>query len=427
MYRFFYSLIFYLLLPVIYFRLWLRGKQNVGYRQRWGERLGFHLPACSNPKIIWVHSVSVGETLAAIPLCRCLNQKYPDHQLLITTTTPTGSERVHAAFGDSVIHCYLPYDITPAIRRFLKHFQPALLIIMETELWPNLIAHCKMSHIPMLLANARLSDKSTKGYLKFAKLTRPMVQALDKIATQSRDDANNFLKLGANLQQISVSGNVKYDLQIEEELLDNSLFLREKIFGQDCKVWIAASTHKGEDEKILAIHQRVLEHCPNAKLIIVPRHPERFDRVAELCLSTYVPFIRRSQLQQANAKAGILLGDSMGEMMMYYAMADCAFVGGSLVETGGHNLLEPAALGLPSIVGLHTFNFKEATQTLIEEGATIQTDEGEMPQAICYWLTDESARKTAGQKGKELIEKNRGALHKLMQYIDPLLNRTFVK
>ncbi len=424
MYRFFYTLLFYLLIPLIFCRLWLRGKKAPNYRLRWAERLGYKLPRTKTVPIIWIHSVSVGETLAAVPLVRALLEQYPTHQLLITTTTPTGSERVKAAFADSVLHCYLPYDIPTANKRFIKHFKPDILIIMETELWPNLLTYCHKQQIPTLLANARLSEKSAAGYHKFSALTKPMLQIIDKIAAQTRDDANRFTELGAKLNQVCVSGNIKYDLKLPDGILENSLFMREKVFGSHAKVWIAASTHQHEDEKILNIHRQILRDCPDTRLILVPRHPERFDAVAELCLASNLKLLRRSTLEQADGTADIFLGDSMGELLQFFAMADCAFLGGSLVNIGGHNLLEPAALGLPCVVGLHTYNFREATAALVNVGAALQTDEGEMPRAICIWLKDDEARKKAGQAGQALVIKNRGTLQTLLQLIEELLAKT---
>ncbi len=411
-----YSVMFYLLLPLIFVRLWLRGIKAPAYRQRWPERLGFQLPA-SNHDVIWIHSVSVGETLASIPLIRELKQRYPRSPILVTTMTPTGSERVKAAFSDSVVHCYLPYDVPGAIKRFLNHFKPRLLVIMETELWPNLIAQCKQRQIAVIVANARLSEKSARGYRRFKKLSSEMLSGI-QIATQTADDAERFLALGSSADVTEVTGNIKYELVLPENIQQQATSLVQQVFPDKSLIWIAASTHQHEDEIVLAIHKQILKQNPKVRLIIVPRHPERFNQVAQLCQQQRYTLFRRSEAIPTSAAADIFLGDSMGELLLFYAMADVAFVGGSLVATGGHNLLEPAAFACPVIVGPHTFNFHQITNQMIALGAAIQTDQGEMATAILSFLEDQNRRQQAGLAGAEFVKRNRGTLEKLLIIID---------
>jgi len=414
--RFIYSALFYLLLPIILIRLWLRGIKAPAYRKRWRERFGFELPYTSQ-QVIWIHSVSVGETLASIPLVRELQLRFSDSQILVTTMTPTGSERVQAAFSNSVIHCYLPYDLPFSMSRFLKHFQPKFLIIMETELWPNLIAGCKSQSIPILLANARLSEKSAAGYQRFKTLSKEMLQGIN-IACQTEADADRFNALGASSGLVSVSGNLKYEMLIADDVIPMAQRLRQKIFPENSLIWIAASTHQDEDAKVLQLHQQILQSNPDVRLIIVPRHPERFEQVAKLCMQQGLKFSRRSGLEPETADMDIFLGDSMGELLLFYAMADVAFVGGSLVPTGGHNLLEPAAFACPVVVGPHTFNFHQITHEMIDIGAAVQTDEGEMAMAILRWLEDPKLKQQAGNAGAEFVKKNRGTLEKLIDIIE---------
>ncbi len=432
--RIIYTVIWYVFLPVIFIRLWFRGRKNPAYRQRWGERLALGYTnkkfkiTPGLQKVIWVHSVSVGETLAAVPLIRALKKYYPDRQILVTTMTPTGSERVRAAFGDSVLHCYLPYDLPDAINRFLNYFEPGIFIILETELWPDFIRQCYQKKIPVILVNARLSQKSAAGYKRFSAISRPMFQQITKIFTQTSNDTQRFVNL-LSQQNIKVNfqknisakivtvGNIKFDLEIPLHIVEQGKLLRQQVFPENTPVWIAASTHKGEDEKVLSIHARVLQHCPDAKLIIVPRHSERFNDVIALCQATPFKISRRSRPADFHQDADIFMGDSMGELLLFYAMSDCAFVGGSLVRRGGHNLLEAEAFGCPVVVGPYTFNFDEATNLMIAAGAALQTDEGEMPEAILKWLCDEKARKLAGEAGKNIVLQNKGALEKLINEI----------
>jgi 3-deoxy-D-manno-octulosonic-acid transferase len=416
LYRLLYSAFFYLLLPLILIRLWWRGFKAPAYRNRWRERFGYGLPKSQGP-VIWIHSVSVGETLASIPLVRALQKRFSDSKILVTTMTPTGSERVKAAFSDTVIHCYLPYDLPLSVNRFLKHFNPKILIIMETELWPNIIAKCKSKSIPVVVANARLSEKSAHGYQRFKTLSSEMLRGIN-IACQTSADAQRFLALGATPAAVSVSGNIKYEMLIDEDLISQAEYLRNRIFPRNSLVWIAASTHQDEDEKVLQLHQQLIQQNPNVRLIIVPRHPERFEHVVKLCFQQGLKVNRRTQSLPESPEADIFVGDSMGELLLFYAMADVAFVGGSLVPTGGHNLLEPAAFGCPVVVGPHTFNFYQITNEMIEIGAAIQTDQDQMAMVILRWLEDSNLKIQAGNAGAEFVKKNRGTLANLLLIIE---------
>jgi len=420
--RFLYSLLWYFLMPLIFLRLWIRGRKNPAYRLRWSERLAwFSGQKPVQHETIWVHTVSVGETLAAVPLIRALIIQYPQKSILVTSTTPTGSERVKVAFADQVTHCYLPYDYPNSVKRFLNFYQPQLCLILETELWPNFIYFCHQRSIPVMVANARLSQKSALGYQRFLKLSLPMLRQIEIIACQTEIDKERFVALGVNTDKIVVAGNIKYDLEIPSELIQQGKDLRKQIFPTQSKLWIAASTHHGEDEKLILIHQRILQKCPNAKLIIVPRHPERFAEVLEICQTSHLKIWQRSQGIPSEPEYDIFIGDSMGELLLFYAMADCAFIGGSLVNRGGHNLLEAEAFACPVVVGPYTYNFAEATRLMVDAGAAIQTDEGEMHFALIEWLNNSDACKEAGNIGKQIVIKNKGTLQKLLRSIEPLL------
>lgn len=414
-----YTLLLYLSLPLVLLRLYWRGRRNPDYRRRWRERFGF-FPPLPRPGCLWIHAVSVGETRAALPLIRALQNRYPDLALLVTTTTPTGSRQVRDALGDVVHHVYAPYDLPGAVRRFLRNTQPRLALIMETELWPNLLRQCAATGVPVIIANARLSERSARGYARIRKLTTSMLQDLTLIAAQAEADADRFRALGA--QRIQITGNLKYDLALPDELPQQGQTLRRELLGAQRPVWIAASTHTGEDEQILAAFAQLRVRWPALLLLLVPRHPERFDEVAALCRQQGFSVTRRSERRSCAPKTAVFLGDSMGELLLFYAAADLAFVGGSLVPTGGHNVLEPALLGLPVLFGPHMFNFTEAGQRLLEAEAAWQiADAGELAAVVDRLLADPAWRQTAGQRGRAVVERHRGALVALLNCIEKLL------
>lgn len=411
-----YTLILILALPVILGRLWWRGRAVPAYRKRIGERFGFAAPLPPGPTI-WLHTVSVGEFIAALPLIRTLREKYPDHQMLITTTTPTGAERVQATLGDEVFHRYLPYDLPGAMRRFMQRCHPSLGLVMETEIWPNLYHTCQTHHVPLILVNARMSARSARGYAKLPSLSRDTLRCLSAIAAQTRADQDRLIALGAFAERVQVTGSIKFDLEIAPDLGMHAQHLREA-WGRSRPVWIAASTHAGEDEQILEAFAQLREQVPTALLIIVPRHPERFDAVYALCQERGFKTLRRSGGLQANTHTQVFLGDTMGELMLFYAAADVAFVGGSLVPTGGHNPLEPAALGLPVLTGPHTFNFAEIDRQLRETGGAMQVvDAAGMAESVASLLQNELQRHAMGEAARALVEKNRGAINRVLALI----------
>jgi 3-deoxy-D-manno-octulosonic-acid transferase len=418
--RWLYSLLLYLLTPVVFVRLWLRGRKAPAYRARWGERFGHVGPFANRPRI-WVHAVSVGETIAAAPLVRALKASYPDHALLVTSTTPTGSAQVQRLFGDEVEHCYLPYDLPHVLRRFLELIRPRILIVMETELWPNLFAACQARDIPVLVVNARLSERSFRGYRKILPLIRPALSTIQVLA-QTDADAERFRNLGAPGEQVVVVGNLKFDQGVPDGALEEGKALREQL-GSGRRIWIAASTHTGEDAPILQAHRRLLAQQPDALLIIVPRHPERFDEVASLVASMGFSFQRRSKESEAGQSIEVFVGDTLGEMMLFYAASDIAFVGGSLVETGGHNPLEPAALGLPVVTGPHWFNFSGIYPELLASGAAREVSDSEaLADTLVEWFGDEEQRRGAGEAGRQVVTRNRGALENILTGIDSCLS-----
>ena len=418
-----YSLLFTLLLPWVFIRLWLRSLKFPGYRRRWPERLGqVPLPPLEN--VIWVHAVSVGEALSTIPLIHRLRAQYEKSPILITTTTPTGSERVQAAFkdlmGKQIYHCYLPYDLPWTLNSFFQRIKPKLLIIMETELWPNLLSGCDHRKIPVLIANARLSPHSSEQYHRIRGFMRWRVQSIRAIAAQSQLDVERFQSLGVAKEKIKDIGNIKFDLQLPPYLEEAGNELREEL-GKERLVWIAASTHEGEEAMILDAFRTLKKTFPSLLLLLVPRHPDRFNKVASLCEEQHFTVSRRSQKQVVTKETEIFLGDTMGELLLFYAASDIAFVGGSFVEVGGHNLLEPAALGLPILTGPKLFNFLAISEMLQKaKGVTIVQDSSQLIQPLEKLLNDSSLRQSQGQQAKQVVERNRGALDRLMNVIDEL-------
>ncbi|HEK1769360.1 lipid IV(A) 3-deoxy-D-manno-octulosonic acid transferase [Pseudomonas parafulva] len=417
-----YTLLFHLGLPLVALRLFLRGRKAPAYRQRIAERFACKLPAMRQGGI-WVHAVSVGESIAAAPMVKALLKAYPDLPITLTCMTPTGSERIRAMFASEprVQHCYLPYDLPWAAARFLDHVRPKLGIIMETELWPNHIHQCARRGIPVALANARLSERSARGYARFAGLTRPMLEEMSLIAVQTETEAERFRSLGARAQCVQVTGSIKFDLKVDDQLLPRACQLREQWSALQRPVWIAASTHEGEDALILEAHQRLLQVHGDALLILVPRHPERFDAVHVLCRERFTT-VRRSSGAAVDGRVQVLLGDTMGELMFLYALADITFVGGSLVPTGGHNPLEPAALALPVITGPHVFNFLEISAMLREAGALQQVDDAEgLAAAVRRLIELPQDCRRMGEAGRTVMQANQGALQRLLEALGRLI------
>ncbi|WPN57506.1 MULTISPECIES: lipid IV(A) 3-deoxy-D-manno-octulosonic acid transferase [unclassified Pseudomonas] len=420
-----YTVLFYLGLPLVAIRLWLRARKAPAYARRIGERFSLALPVMK-PDGLWVHAVSVGESIAAAPMIRALLQRYPTLPITVTCMTPTGSERIQALFADEprIQHCYLPYDLPCAAKRFLDRARPKLAVIMETELWPNHIHQCAKRGIPVALANARLSERSAKGYGRFPELTRPMLAEMSLFAVQTEAEAQRFRDLGARPETVEVTGSIKFDLTIDPQLLQRAAELRGQWQAQERPVWIAASTHEGEDEVVLAAHRRLLASHPDALLILVPRHPERFNPVFELCRQQGFATVRRSTGEPVTAGTSVLLGDTMGELLFLYALADSAFVGGSLVPNGGHNLLEPAALAKPVLSGPHLFNFLEIAAQLRSAGALAEVDDAESLALAVQRLFElpRDAQRMA-EAGLKVMRTNQGALQRLMDGLGRLIER----
>ncbi|MCH2558668.1 MAG: lipid IV(A) 3-deoxy-D-manno-octulosonic acid transferase [Alcanivorax sp.] len=406
-----YTLLWYLLLPALFLRLWWRGRRAPAYRQRWRERLALGYRPGTLSGSVWIHAVSVGETLAAAPLIEALLAEFPDTPLVVTTTTPTGSERVRALFGDRVTHVYCPWELPTAYRRFLRAFDPRLVVILETELWPNLCAAARAHGARLLLMNGRLSEKSFRGYARLPRLVQPMLARFEVLAVQTEAEARRFQALGASPDQVRVNGSIKFDLSLTDDVRRQAADLRAPWGTRP--VWIAASTHPGEDEKVLEAHRRLRESHPDALLILVPRHPERFDEVAGLIRRQGVGLARRSRQDPVDQGVQVYLADTMGELLMLFGAADLAFVGGSLVPVGGHNLLEPAAWGLPVLTGPHLHNFT-AIAALLDEAGGLTVVEGEQPlaAALAALYDDAGERRRRGEAAAGVVAANRGALQR---------------
>ncbi|MEA3303593.1 MAG: lipid IV(A) 3-deoxy-D-manno-octulosonic acid transferase, partial [Pseudomonadota bacterium] len=376
---------------------------------RIGERFGFISQQIPH-QCIWIHAVSVGESQATQPLVRWLKEQFPETTVVISTTTPTGADRVRELYQQEVTHLYFPFDMPGAIKRVLQRLRPRILIIMETEIWPNLLYICKRRALPVVLANARLSASSAKGYLRVAGMTREALQGFSAIAVQNPADAQRFIDLGADKQRVHLCGSIKFDVRIPASVREQGALLKAAC-GAERPVWIAASTHAGEDEIAVRVHQQLMQHYPDALLILTPRHPERFSSVAAMIEKSALSWSRRSEIPVCKPAIAVYLGDTMGELTVFYAASDIAFVGGSLASTGGHNILEPASLGLPVIVGPHMTNFLSITALLKEAGALQQVeDEAALLQTLEQIFDDADMRHTMGQSGIDVVQANQGAL-----------------
>jgi len=414
-----YSLCIYLLAPLAFAAVLWRGLGNRGYWQGLGERFGFGAPAARAP-CIWLHAVSLGEVSAAAALVRALQARHPGTPVTLTTATPTGRARARALFGASVDVRFLPYDTPGSVRRFLRRIRPRLAIIMETELWPNLFFQCERMGVPLVLANARLSAKSVSRYRRFGSLFRGVLSATTLVAAQTAEDALRFSAIGAQPGRTHVVGNVKFDQDTGPAALDAGRAIRARCWDGR-PTWIAGSTHAGEEDQVLGAHAALRSHLPQALLLLVPRHPERFDRVAELLRGKEFPFERRSLLKPVAMETQVLLVDTVGELGALYAAADVAFVGGSLVPVGGHNLLEPAALGVPVLTGPFNANSQDIVRLLVQQGAAVRVADA---QQLAAWLTrllsDADQRRGMGEAGRGAVAANRGSVARLLALIEPL-------
>jgi 3-deoxy-D-manno-octulosonic-acid transferase len=419
MWRTTYSILLYLLWPLIVARLLWRARRNPAYLQRWRERFAAGPPMAPCPRL-WVHAVSVGEVVAASPLISALLARFPDHAVLVTTTTPTGSAEVRRRFADRVEHRYLPVDLPHLAGGLVRRINPRLLLVMETELWPNLYAACRDRGVPVMLVNGRLSERSFRGYRRIRRLVAETLDAVTALAARSDTDAQRFLALGADAARVRVVGNLKYDLQLPEAPNGGG----DGAPTGDRPVWIAASTHEGEDERILAAHHSVRKRIPDALLILVPRHPERFDAVALVCGQAGLSVARRSRGEPVTEGTAVWLGDTMGELQALFALADVAFMGGSLVPTGGHNPLEAAARGLPVLTGPQVFNFREVFDALVEAGgAQVVPDETALALSVIALLEDKAECRRRGEAAAAVVAANRGAVGRVVDWVQEIVRR----
>ncbi len=419
--QFFYNLLTWILL-LPFSAYWVfRGFVNRAYWRNLRQRFGFGFPTFES--CIWLHAVSVGEVQAAVPLIRKLMRQFPERVVLVTTVTPTGKARVEALFGDSVEHCYIPFEIPTAVGNFYRSVNPEIALIMETEIWPNLYRGCGIRGIPLILVSARISPRSVPGYRRLLPLFRETLSHGIIIAAQSRADAERFLSLGANAERTRVTGNIKFDIELDDDLAERGASLRANVLGNR-SVWVAASTHNGEEELVLHAHRKLLETYPDLLLLLVPRHPERFAQVRERIQKGGFTVVSRTDARSCMEDTQVFLGDTMGELPLFYAASDIAFVAGSLVPVGGHNLLEPAALAKPIISGPHVFNGQEIADMFVDQHACkIVRDWSELADAVETLLVDPERAARMGRNGHSIVEQNRGSMHRLLVLLEPLLGQ----
>ncbi|WP_028869044.1 lipid IV(A) 3-deoxy-D-manno-octulosonic acid transferase [Psychromonas arctica] len=412
--RWFYSFVLMIASPLFLYSLYKSKPNKPKFGQRWKEHFGFtpRLQHATNAPF-WIHAVSVGEVLAVTPLIKTFKKQNPSASIIITTTTSTGAAEAEK-LGELVEHRYMPVDFSFTVNGFISAIQPQALFIMETELWPNTLHCCQLNNIPVTIINARLSARSEARYKKFPFVFSLLLKNINFILAQTKQDAQRFVNLGLKEQQVSVTGSIKFDIKVNHEQLTQASLLRHSI-GQEREVWVAASTHKGEDEQLIKAHQQLLSKKPNALLILVPRHPERFLSVQTLVEQTGLSVITRSSQQAITDDTQLYLGDSMGEMMVLLGAADVCFIAGSLIgdKVGGHNLLEAAALKKPILNGPSYFNFKQITEQLVELGAcTICKDSSEITDSLMQLFDNKKIRLEQGEIAFSFVQKNQGALQK---------------
>jgi 3-deoxy-D-manno-octulosonic-acid transferase len=417
--RYLYSALLYALFPLVLLRMLWRSRQAPAYRRRLGERFGL-FPAEFDKAMpaIWVHAVSVGEVLAATPLIEQLLQDYPGYRLLVTTTTPTGSQQVLDNFAGRVFHVYAPWDLPGSVHRFLARTQPGLLLLLETELWPNLLHGCRQAGCKVLLANGRLSEKSARGYARLGALSRGLFAGLDKVACQSRTDGDRFLALGLPPEALCVTGNLKFDIEVGADERALAAQLRSQLNPGNRPVLVAGSTHAGEEEHLLAACAELRATGADCLLILVPRHPERFDRVYTLCVEQDSRVVRRSETDSGMPETDIVLWDSVGNLSLLYGVATMAYIGGSLVDRGGHNALEAAVWGVPVVSGPSMFNFEAVNTLLIEAGAMVKlTGPQQLGRCLQELLDDPPHRVAMGKAGQQVVAANRGTRKRLLELL----------
>ncbi|MXZ80036.1 MAG: 3-deoxy-D-manno-octulosonic acid transferase [Gammaproteobacteria bacterium] len=430
MMRIAYSTVLYLLSPILLSKLLARILRDRKYLDRLPQRFGygFSFPKAakrdSEAARIWIHAVSVGEVNAAVPLVKRLKARHPRSPIILTTMTPTGAGRVEQALSGDVTHCYLPYDYPGSVRRFLKKARPDVAVFMETEIWPNYVAACAGRKIPVIFANARLSEKSYRGYRSFRRLIGSSLGMVDAIAVQAQMDAGRLLKLGARSETVHVTGNIKFDIVVADETREAALALRSRI-GEKRPVWIAGSTHHPEESLVLEAHAGIRNDCPDALLLLVPRHPERSAQVLRLCARHGLKGMLLTQIpHELPGDTDVVIGNTMGQLPMLICASDVAFIGGSLAPVGGHNVLEACAGGVPAVYGPHMFNFQQISDQVLAQGAGLQVmDERELGETVNTLLNDPVMREGYGTEGLRFVEDNRGALERISELVEQHMHR----
>lgn len=418
--RVFYTLLFYLLVPVILLRLYWRGFKAPEYRKRWQQRLALYNKKYSS-QVIWIHAVSVGEAEAVFPLVKRLQKQYPEDKFLVTTTTPTGSARVQAVLADTVSHVYLPYDLPCVVKRFLAVFKPKIAIFMEKEIWPNIYHQCAKNNIPLTIINARLSANSAKGYQKIPALVKPALNCVAWVATQTEEDRHRFIEIGATEQHTLTTGNLKFDLEANDSLVQQAQIVKQKIF-KNRFVWLIASTHEGEENVFLELYPQLKLQIPELLLMIVPRHPERFELVKQMAEKQSLNYCMRSGGQPCSEEIDVYIADTMGELKLLYGTADICFVGGSMVPVGGHNILEPAAMNVPIMFGPYMVNFKQISQNILDLDAAVQClDQQDIVDQVLKLYSDKQSRTEMASKAKRFVDSNQGATKKVAELISSII------
>ncbi|MBY8096183.1 lipid IV(A) 3-deoxy-D-manno-octulosonic acid transferase [Vibrio fluvialis] len=415
--RLIYTLLLIVASPLLLYSLYKKKVGKPAFGARWKEHWGI-TPKVSSQNPIWIHAVSVGESIAAIPVIKAMKQAQPAQAIVVTTTTSTGAEQI-AKLGDLVEHRYMPLDFAWCVRRFLQAVKPSRLLIVETELWPNTVHTVHQHNIPITIINARLSERSCLRYQKFSALFNLIRPYVDRILCQYESDAQRFIRLGFQPEQVQVTGSIKFDIEIPPTVLEQGRQLREEL-GLDRPVWIAASTHEGEDTILLDAHHALLKHFPNALLILVPRHPERFNTVFKLCIQQGFMTHRRTSSSTIAPESQIYLGDTMGELLTLISAADICFMGGSLIgeKVGGHNLLEPAALGKPLLNGLSYYNFNEIMHMLQDNGAvSICENASQITDNLQQFWTTPQLMQQKGINAQNVVRQNRGAISRTVANI----------
>ncbi len=418
--RWLYTLLIYLITPLVLLLLAIRGLQNRDWLKRWPQRFGWFDPPAITGGIV-VHAVSVGEVNAASSLVKALSQHFPQLPLCLTTFTPTGSDRVYSLFRNEVLHVYAPLDLRGAVKRFFDRVQPVILIIMETEIWPNLYFEAKRRDIPVMIANARISERSIGGYRRFKRMTTAVLSQVSCVAAQSKLDAERLVEIGADEARLEVTGNLKFDVELPPGLLEQSEAIR-RAWGSERPVLVAGSTHEGDEKPLLEAFKQLLKQFPDALLVLVPRHPERFGRAAQLTRACGLTVCLHSERIDCPPSAQCFIVDAMGELLPYYAACDVAFVGGSLEPIGGHNALEPAALAKPVLFGPHTFNFKDITDQLLNTGAAIRVNNArDLEETTTRLFKQPDLRVQMGRAGLELVKSGQGALARTLEIVQKLI------